>query len=380
MTLTLTRVRRAFREGLRAAHAELGSRPPALRRPAPDTPLCEAPTHPGPSRPAAPPPPTGAPAPSAPRARAFDTGYRPRTLTLRRTTKTLAELVRAPAALTVPGDVVAGALASARTARVSPGRTALLAAGSVALYWAGMALNDWADRAEDARERPERPIPSGRLSPGAALATATGLTAGALALGALAGGRRVLLRRTLPLAAAVWAYDLGLKRTRLGPLAMAAARGLDVLHGTGTGPARPALGAALTVAAHTLAVTRLSRHEVDGEAGDEPALALAVTAASALAAALPARHAGRESAGHLRTRSTAPALAAGALALAGRAQWAALRTPDAAHVRAAVGAGIHALVPLQAALVARAGAPRAALGLVAALPPALSLARKVSPT
>ncbi|MYX19666.1 prenyltransferase, partial [Streptomyces sp. SID8380] len=34
----------------------------------------------------------------------------------------------------------------------------------------------------------------------------------------------------------------------------------------------------------------------------------------------------------------------------------------------------------QAALVARAGAPRAALGLVAALPPALSLARKVSPT
>ncbi|NJA56170.1 UbiA family prenyltransferase, partial [Streptomyces sp. NEAU-H3] len=93
---------------------------------------------------------------------------------MRRTTKTLAELVRAPAALTVPGDVVAGALASARTARVSPGRTALLAAGSVALYWAGMALNDWADRAEDARERPERPIPSGRLSPGAALATATG--------------------------------------------------------------------------------------------------------------------------------------------------------------------------------------------------------------
>ncbi|SCE08952.1 hypothetical protein GA0115246_110602, partial [Streptomyces sp. SolWspMP-sol7th] len=65
-------------------------------------------------------PPTGAPAPSAPRARAFDTGYRPRTLTLRRTTKTLAELVRAPAALTVPGDVVAGALASARTARVEP--------------------------------------------------------------------------------------------------------------------------------------------------------------------------------------------------------------------------------------------------------------------
>ncbi|MDV9201913.1 UbiA family prenyltransferase, partial [Streptomyces sp. Wh19] len=87
--------------------------------------------------------------------------------------RTYAELVRAPAAITVPGDVVAGALAAGR-----PGirRTTGLAASSVALYWAGMALNDWADRAEDATERPERPIPSGRLTPSAALATAIGLT------------------------------------------------------------------------------------------------------------------------------------------------------------------------------------------------------------
>ncbi|MEU4378387.1 hypothetical protein [Micromonospora echinofusca] len=47
----------------------------------------------------------------------------------------LAELVRAPAALSVPGDVVAGAAAAGTLGR----RTPALAAASVLLYWAGMA-------------------------------------------------------------------------------------------------------------------------------------------------------------------------------------------------------------------------------------------------
>ncbi|WP_162795796.1 UbiA family prenyltransferase, partial [Nonomuraea lactucae] len=79
------------------------------------------------------------------------------------------ELVRAPAALSVPGDLLAGAAAAGRP--VDPG----LVAGSACLYWAGMALNDYADRDVDARERPERPIPSGRVSPGLALAAGAGL-------------------------------------------------------------------------------------------------------------------------------------------------------------------------------------------------------------
>ncbi|MET8579599.1 SCO3242 family prenyltransferase [Streptomyces collinus] len=336
---------------------------------------------------------TGAPA-SGPRAdssagtgtrpdRPYDTGYRPRSLVLRRRARDVAELVRAPAALTVPGDVLAGALAAGRPAG---GRTLLLAASSVSLYWAGMALNDWADREEDAEERPERPVPSGRIPAAAALGIAAGLTAAGLGLGALAGGRRVLLCRTLPLAAAVWAYDLGLKRTPLGPLAMAAARALDVLHGTGTGPAAPALGAAATAGLHTWGVTRLSRHEVTGEAGREPLLALAVTAATALAAsgAVTAVRTGRLTApGALADpRLVVPVLASVLHATScARPQWAVLRHPgDPARVRTAVGAGIHALLPLQAALVARAGAPRLAVALAAGLPQAARLARKVSPT
>ena len=96
----------------------------------------------------------------------------------------LAELVRAPAALSVPGDVVAGAAAAGVLGR----RTPVLAASSVCLYWAGMAANDWADRELDARERPGRPIPSGRVSPPAALAVAGVLTAAGLAIAG--AGRR----------------------------------------------------------------------------------------------------------------------------------------------------------------------------------------------
>ncbi|MFF2523739.1 SCO3242 family prenyltransferase [Streptomyces liangshanensis] len=199
--------------------------------------------------------------------------------------RTLVELVRAPAAITVPGDVLAGALASGRA---PVARTLALAASSVALYWAGMALNDWADRDEDAVERPERPIPSGRLTPGAALAVAVGLTGAGVGIAALAGGGRTVLRRTLPLAAAVWAYDLGLKSTPLGPATMAAARALDVLHGAPPGRTAPALPAAATIAAHTLAVTRLSRHEVHGAPHSEPRVSLATTAMITATLATPA--------------------------------------------------------------------------------------------
>src|SRR4051812_2117383 len=87
---------------------------------------------------------------------------------------TLAELVRLPAVLSVPGDVLLGAAASGRRSGVA--RTAGLTASSCCLYMAGMALNDWADRETDARERPGRPIPSGRVSPELALGLAAGLT------------------------------------------------------------------------------------------------------------------------------------------------------------------------------------------------------------
>ncbi|WP_454048862.1 SCO3242 family prenyltransferase [Cellulomonas sp. Marseille-Q8402] len=265
------------------------------------------------------------------------------------------ELVRAPAVLTVLGDTVAGATAAGH--RLT-GRRALLPLASACLYAGGMALNDWADRDLDAVERPERPIPSGRVAPGYALGVAAGLGAAGLALAAAGGGRRSFAV-AVPLAACVWLYDARLKETPAGPVAMAACRGLDVLLGAGAGHLRAAAPAAAALAVHTAGVTVLSRGEVHGTTR---AVAGAVAAASVTVAA-------GALAGARRGAAAGTVLATGTyLATCLPAQVHAATTPDAPAARAATGAGIRAMVPLQAAWAARAGHPVAAavLGAVAA--------------
>ncbi|MEU4369202.1 SCO3242 family prenyltransferase [Micromonospora chersina] len=309
----------------------------------------------------------------------------------------LAELVRAPAALSVPGDVLSGAAAAGTLGR----RTPALAGASVLLYWAGMAANDWADRRLDAVERPERPIPSGRIRPATALGVAAGLTAAGLALAGAAGGRRATAV-AVPLAATIWGYDLLAKNTAAGPAVMAACRGLDVLLGASVGPARDrggrkaspaargparalpagrglvralpagrglvrALPAALTVAAHTWTVTALSRREVSGADRRLPRATLAGTALVAATA--------------LGRPDPVPvALAAGYAGRYGAAQARVLADPSPARVRAAVGAGITGLPALQGALTARAGARLLGLAVAAAAPLGRRLARLISPT
>ena len=293
----------------------------------------------------------------------------------------LAELVRAPAALTVPGDVLAGGSSAGWPAGR---RTWLLPVASTALYWGGMALNDFSDREVDALERPERPVPSGRVSAGRALAVAGGLTAAGLALAAAGGGLRVAAQ----LAASAWAYDLLLKDTVAGPFAMAAARGLDVALGASGRPAG-ALVPAVAVAVHTVGVTVLSRGEVHGASRRSAGLALATTTVAALLAvsprgrlgASPPGRAGRARVGPLPLpRLVAAGLVAAYALGVGRAQLAAFRSPDAGTVRRATGSGIRGLIPLQAALTAGSGAPLPALGLVLAAPLARAASRAVSPT
>ncbi|MEU5892005.1 SCO3242 family prenyltransferase [Streptomyces sp. NPDC047461] len=284
----------------------------------------------------------------------------------------LAQLVRLPAALSVPGDVLAGAAAGAGT---PPPRILGTMASSIALYWAGMALNDYADATVDAVERPQRPVPSGRVERRTALATACGLTAAGLGLAALTGGRRAL-GVALPLTGLVWAYDLGLKSTPAGPAAMAGARTLNVLSGAQPGHRVAALPAALLVGAHTYTVTALSRHEVSGAPREVPAATLAGSTATAFAAAaLPGI---RKRGGTARTGAAVGALAY--LASYGTAQVRAAREPSATNVRNAVGTGIMSLMPLQAALTAGGGRAGLAGVLAAAHPLARRLARKVSPT
>lgn len=283
----------------------------------------------------------------------------------------LVQLVRAPAALSVPGDVLAGAASGGTLGRSTPALTV----SSCCLYWAGMALNDYADRHVDAVERPHRPIPSGAVAPGLALGIAGGLTGVGLTAATVAGGRRALAA-AVPLTAAVWGYDLALKNTRAGPATMAAARTLDVLLGASAGRLRDAAPAAATVGAHTLAVTTISRAEVSGGDARLPAGGLAATAAVTTAAAGLVRRGPRR-----RVRATAAlapltTYAAGV----GRPQVDALRDPSPARLQRAVGAGILGMIPLQSALLAGRGAYRTASAVLAAFPLARRLSRKVSPT
>ncbi|MFE6894378.1 SCO3242 family prenyltransferase [Streptomyces sp. NPDC057694] len=292
-----------------------------------------------------------------------------------------AELLRVSALFTVPGDALAGAAASG--ARPG-GRTALVTGASLCLYEAGMALNDWADRAEDAVERPHRPLPSGRIRPGQALAAAAGLTVAGVGL-ALAAGRPAALTATA-LAGTVWAYDLRLKHTPAGPAAMAAARGLDLLLGAvastgsragggGTAAAvRRALLPAAVLGAHTYAVTTVSRSETQGGSTGAPLAALgATTALGALTGAR--RRTGRRPQVYAGT-----ALAGAYVATAAAPYLHAALNPSPQLTQRAVGGGIRAMIPLQAALAARSGALASAALLTGLGPVARRLARKVSPT
>lgn len=331
-----------------------------------------------------------------------------------------AELLRVSALFTVPGDALAGAAATG----LRPGRSTAYAVGaSLCLYEAGMALNDWADRDEDAVERPHRPVPSGRISPAAALGAAGLLTAAGLTLAARAG--RPALAVASALAATVWAYDLRLKHTPAAPAAMATARALDLVLGatatmsaprgqrkpetghppvthraklvslaasqgpdlpltTSQGPAprhtvtpAPAIRvatSAATLAAHTYAVTAVSRHEAYGGSARAPLAALGATATLGLSLA--------------RARPTASPTACplAVLAATAYARTSALTylhaalNPSAPLTQRAVGGGIRAMIPLQAALAARSDARLTPLALLGLAPVARALARKVSPT
>ncbi|MER5840405.1 SCO3242 family prenyltransferase [Streptomyces prasinus] len=292
-----------------------------------------------------------------------------------------AELLRLPALFTVPGDALAGAAATG--ARPGP-RTLLAIGSSLCLYEAGMALNDWADRAEDAAERPHRPIPSGRIRPAAALTAAGALTGAGLALAAGAG--RPALAVAGPLAATVWAYDLALKHTPAGPAAMAAARALDLLLGAAAtgGGTRAALPCAALLGTHTLAVTAVSRRETTGGSMMAPLAALATTGAltrlvthrrtrlpaGRRAAAAPGLPGPGRAGGPPRAAGVlTTALGAAYAATAARPYLHAALNPSPPLTQRAVGGGIRATIPLQAALAARSGSAGTAL-LVAALIPA----------
>jgi 4-hydroxybenzoate polyprenyltransferase len=142
------------------------------------------------------------------------------------------QLLRAPNLFTVPGDPLAGFLL-ASGGQLRP--QLLMAIGaSLCFYSHGLLLNDLADLAEDRRDRPSRPLPTGAVSIRTVLVAAI-----LLALGGL--GFCFAINHETPfvgfgLLIAIVAYNLWAKRIAfLGPLNMGLCRGLSILLGASAG-------------------------------------------------------------------------------------------------------------------------------------------------
>jgi len=97
-----------------------------------------------------------------------------------------AQLLRLPNVFTAFADI---ALAGCATGLIveQPGVFLLLCLSSGCLYLSGMVWNDWFDFAEDAKARPFRPLPSGRVATRTAVLIGVALLLAGLGFAALAG-------------------------------------------------------------------------------------------------------------------------------------------------------------------------------------------------
>jgi hypothetical protein len=174
-------------------------------------------------------------------------------------------LFRPPNLLTVPGDVMAGYVLAAQSA-VFPwaplGKTMM---ASLCFYMAGLALNDYADRENDALERPSRPLPSGAVSPAAARAAGLALLLAGLAWCAWAGSAALWLGVSLAVTIGVYTFYLK-EAPGAGALLMGLCRAQNVALGALALPVlhavRPDVWVAVCViGAYVSSVSVLARRE-----------------------------------------------------------------------------------------------------------------------
>jgi 4-hydroxybenzoate polyprenyltransferase len=180
-----------------------------------------------------------------------------------------AQLIRLPNLPTALADICLAALALAMQPPVGDleagfpvGRLVLLMLASVCLYSSGMVWNDYFDQEQDSRERPFRPLPSGRVTPAEAARLGGVLMAAGTGLAFLASATAFTI--ALLLVAAILLYDRFLKRGWAGPLGMGLCRFLNVLLGlslAGTIPSPWGWHLAFIVGLYIVGVTWLARTE-----------------------------------------------------------------------------------------------------------------------
>jgi len=143
-------------------------------------------------------------------------------------------LIRLPNIFTLPSNILLGfILVSTFTLTItSTIQILMLVTISALLYCVGLVLNDLFDYEIDKKERPNRPLASGKISRRIAIIIVTIFTAIALILALLVSVTTFSI--SLILLAIIFGYDKYLKSTSAGPFTIAAARVTNVILGTTT--------------------------------------------------------------------------------------------------------------------------------------------------
>jgi 4-hydroxybenzoate polyprenyltransferase len=280
------------------------------------------------------------------------------------------QLIRPANVVTALADVLAGYAVAG-----FPDRRALLwlLGATACLYAGGVVLNDVFDRDLDRVERPERPIPSGRVGTMAAASLGGSLLLIGVVAAAFANPTAGLVAALT--AGCVLLYDAWGKRQLLfGPFNMGLCRGLNLLLGVAAAPA--VLPSAWLLAAfpvtYIAAVTALSRGEVHG--GRRGIAAFALISLGLVLIGLVTLWAA--------SGASWPGLAL-ILVLGWRVLppfWAARLSPDPTTIRRAIRTGVLSLALLDAAIGAIYGGGSYALVILATAVAAGALARFFSVT
>jgi 4-hydroxybenzoate polyprenyltransferase len=287
------------------------------------------------------------------------------------------KLLRLPNVFTAAADVMMGFLVTHGRLDPTP-YFLLLVASSCLFYLGGTVLNDVFDAEVDARDRAERPIPSGRVSLRSATAVGWALLASGLLIAWFVSLWANDLRPgavALFLATCIVLYDGPLKRTFVAPLVMGECRMLNVLLGMSL-PIVPwdqfELSVAVGIGIYVLGVTIFARTEARATARGRLIAGLAVLLAGiALLGCVPPLTANRPP---LVVQQNGWYLLWAVLALitARRCTLAVLQ-PTPPRVQAAVRHCVHSIIVLDAAVAVGYAGPFWGLAVLLLLAPTLLL-------
>lgn len=136
------------------------------------------------------------------------------------------QLIRLPNVFTAIADIAMGYFVTVGEPKYKLG---MLVAASCSLYCAGMILNDVMDYDIDQEERPDRPLPSGRIDRQWASTLGFALLVAGVLISVVVSVASGIV--AMILAVAIYLYDGPLKRTSLAPWIMGSCRMLNVLLG-----------------------------------------------------------------------------------------------------------------------------------------------------